>query len=185
MNTFLLILIAIVGGLGVCLALGFMGVAPFNALSATVAGYVGNFNLGSVLSNPAAILTTIGGVTAVAIPLYKKVMEYKAQALTLKTQAQQQISQYSGALNTATTQLKTATTSLSSAETAITSLTATKTALEAEVARLQSQVERAASTIHTLEKTTAAEVIASFPAGSTITKPDGSTVSVVEKVVVK
>lgn len=73
LGTLLLIIIIGAAVAGLILFLGYLGYnapLPFNDWYTTAAGYIGNFDLSTMLSNPAALIAGIGGAAAIAVPLY-------------------------------------------------------------------------------------------------------------------
>jgi predicted PurR-regulated permease PerM len=137
------IILAAVAGVGVCLALGFLGYSPFNKLSDLVAGWFSKFDLAGIISNPASLITiAITGISGIAgiVTLYSKVNEAKNQAQQALTQ---QASKYQGALSEVTGQLDNATNSIDG-------LSAAKTAAEKQVGDLQTKLSNTEPLIQSL-----------------------------------
>jgi predicted RNase H-like nuclease (RuvC/YqgF family) len=75
-----------------CFFLGYKGYSPFDQFYNLVTSYTTNFNVADMIKNPATILAAVGGITAVAIPLYNKLSAAKQQATQLADSAKTQLS---------------------------------------------------------------------------------------------
>jgi hypothetical protein len=183
-NPIIIIALCVLAGVGICLMVGFIFPAsPFGGLSSMVAGYVGNFNLGSVLSNSATIPTAIASASAVAIPLISKVSAYKKQAEQLKMQATQQTNNYATEFNGVKTQLSTTASSLTDAQKTIDTLNTAKSVAETKASTLQAELNKVQGYYTELQKIKGSDLLGSLPGNTVITNPDGSQIVKVKELV--
>lgn len=99
LGTILLIAVIAAAVAGLILFLGYLGYnspLPFNDWYLTISGYIGNFDLSALISNPAMILTALGGVATVAIPLYTQLNSAKQQIAQVTKESTEAIGDLTG-----------------------------------------------------------------------------------------
>jgi len=183
-KTILIILAGVLIGVAICYLLGYTDVYP-NIVYTTLNGWFSGFDISAVISNPATILTAAGGAAAVAIPLITKLNSAKNQLTATTEAAKTKISMVSNELGTAQDQLQNKTLSLEDANETITALTAKANTAQTQYETLKVEFDKQQNRYYELQRLTSADVLKELPGNTTITKPNGETITVVEKVVVK
>ena len=123
----------------VCILLGYFGIEPFVGFYIMVTGWFSKIDFGSVISNPATILTVVGGATAVAVPLISKLNSAKQQTQQIASDAKTQVSNINNTLSETTSKLDTANLNLENAQATITKLNSTSASATTQVASLQQE----------------------------------------------
>lgn len=89
-----LVIVALIG-VGVCLALGYYGISPFDQFYVMVTDAVSGFNVQEAMSDPTTLITTAGAgiasASAVAVPLISKLNSAKDQVTSTASAAKSQI----------------------------------------------------------------------------------------------
>jgi hypothetical protein len=181
----LIVAICVLIGLVLSVALGYAGVSPFDKFYVTAHEWVSGVNVPSAISNPVTIVTAAGSAVAVGAPILSKLNSVKKQAETTANQAQTQISNLSTTIDSKEAELSGATANLESAQAKLKDQETIIANLKGQVDTLNPQVTKMQNTISTLQSATAAQVIGALPGGTTITNPNGSTTTIVNKEVVK
>jgi DNA repair ATPase RecN len=159
LNPLIYVAITVAVGIGVCFLLGYVGVAPFDSFTNMVSGWIGNFNIGSVASNPATLLTSAGAAVAVAVPLISKISSTKQQAQQALSSTKAQAEKAEASLTNATSKLDSTTLDLEAANKKIADLQTAANAAPAQIAQLQKEKENLTVQLQALNNIQAKAVV--------------------------
>lgn len=182
-----LIIVCILIGVVLCIALGTQGIAPFDGFYSTIHNWITGADL-TAISNPTSILAIGGSAASIAGLAGVAINGLKSKVTAAQTQVQalgDKLSTTSDQLNLNQETTDSLTAKLADTDKLIASKDQALSTVQTQATAYKEQLDKLTNRYNELSRLTSADVIGSLPGGTTITKPDGSTVTVIEKTVVQ